>query len=117
MIIQIIIDIIAWMSGRAAKPFAARFDPRFTARRIVAAIAAVAFGAFTLLVLITQLRSRFEPLVAILGSFPATAAILCGWFALRGHLPQSRLHWKFTMRGGLIGRLGTPRLTSISHTS
>lgn len=108
MIIDFIVDIMAWMFGSTVKAGAARLP--LTVRRIVAAIFSMVFGALTLLVLFNQLRAQLQypasnywPAIVIFNSFTATAAIFCGWFALRGHRPESRLHLKLTMRGGLIG--------------
>jgi hypothetical protein len=78
--------------------------------RIIAAIVAVVLGASALWMLIRLLAgSKFTPLDVVFGgvaSFIATVAILCGWFALRGHLPGSRRHIRLTMLGAFsIGAL------------
>lgn len=99
-IIDIIIDILLWRFGGAVKSGAPRLS--LTVRRIAAAVAAVAFGAYAFLVLVQQLSSRFDPIGAIFGSFTATVTILCGWFAVRGDRPESRRYSRVTMRGGLI---------------
>jgi hypothetical protein len=75
-------------------------------RRIVAAIVAVMFGPLALWMLIHILfLSTLNALNVVFGVFAffiATIAILCGWFALRGHLPRSRLHIRLTMYGAFI---------------
>ena len=75
-------------------------------RRIVAGIVAVVFGPLALWMLIHLLFvSTFNALNVVFIVFAlviATVAILCGWFALRGHLPQSRLHIRLTMFGAFI---------------
>jgi hypothetical protein len=75
-------------------------------RRIVAAIVAVVFGALALWMLIRLLyASTLNALNVVFGVFAffiATIAILCGWFALRGHLPGSRLHIRLTIYGAFI---------------
>lgn len=74
--------------------------------RVIAAIVAVVLGPPALWMLIRLLvESKFGPLDVVFGavaSFIATVAILCGWFALRGHLPRSRRHIRLTLRGAFI---------------
>ena len=98
--IDIIIDILLWMFGGVTKSGAAR--PILAVWRIVAVIAALVFGAYALAVLINTFRFSLDPFSGMLTFFPATVAILCGWFALRGHRPESRRHMRVTMRAGLI---------------
>jgi hypothetical protein len=78
-----------------------------TAQRIVAGIAAVIFSAYTLF-LLWQLargfeRFGFDLLVILLMFYGVPGVIICWWFALRGHLPESRRHMRVTIRGGWIG--------------
>ena len=48
------------------------------------------------------LRGRFDPLGAIFGSCAGTLAVLCWWFALRGHIAESRRRMRLALLGGLI---------------
>lgn len=73
-----------------------------TAQRILAGIVALASTTFALLVFRTQLRLGFDPLGAIMGTSTATIAILCWWFALRGHIVESRDQMRYVIRGGVI---------------
>jgi hypothetical protein len=75
------------------------------ARRIVAAVIAVVFGPAALWMLVRLSYMAFSPLNVVFGGlafFIETVALLCGWFALRSHRPESRRHIELTMRGGLI---------------
>ena len=105
MIIEAIIEIIAWVSGRSLKAGARRVP--FSGRRIVAAVLAVVFGAYVVLglvalVLTEQRRPGDFWLTLGLFPFPATLALLCAWFALRGDRPEPSRHMKTTRRGALI---------------
>jgi len=73
-----------------------------TAQRVLAVIVALASTIFALLVFRTQLRVGFDPIGAIFGTGATTIAILCWWFALRGHIVESRYQMRFAIRGGLI---------------
>jgi hypothetical protein len=71
-------------------------------QRILAGIVAVPLTAFALMVLFTQVRFGFDPMGAIFGLGAATVAVICWWFALRGHIAESRLRMRFAVTGGLI---------------
>jgi hypothetical protein len=73
-----------------------------TAQRILTGIVALAITIFALLVFRTQLQLGYDPIGAIFGTGAAMVAILCWWFALRGHIVESRDRMQFTVRGGLI---------------
>jgi hypothetical protein len=80
-------------------------------QRIAAAIGGVIFGAYALFILrqLVQNFSRFgfEVLSLLLMLYGGFGAVLCWWFALRGHLPPSRRHIHTTIRGGwIIGAVG-----------
>ena len=79
-----------------------RGSDSYMSQRIIAGIVALLLTAFALLVLRNQAREGFDPLGAIFGSGVATVAVICWWFALRGHIAESRLRMKYTKRGGLI---------------
>ena len=86
MIINAIIEILAWMSGRSLRAGARRVP--LTAGRIVAAGVAVVFGAFVVWGLVGLVRNDQRGLgdvLLTLGllSIPATITLLCGWFALQ----------------------------------
>jgi len=72
------------------------------AQRVIAGIVALPLTAFALMVARTQLRTGFDPIGAIFGSGAATGAILCWWFALRGHIAESRVRMRFALKGGII---------------
>ena len=81
-------------------------DTSWTMLRILAGVGALLFSAFPLLYLIQVLyliQGRFDLLGLLLGSTFGTAAVLCGWFALRGQFPESRARMIYSMLGGLIG--------------
>jgi len=44
----------------------------------------------------------YNPIGAIIGLVGATAAVLCWWFALRGHVAESRKRMGFSGLGGII---------------
>jgi len=74
----------------------------YAAQRIISGIAALPLTAFALLVILNQLRTGVDAMGAILGLTAATAAIICWWFALRGHIAESRARMRFTVIGGLV---------------
>jgi len=57
----------------------------WTALRIVAGLVAVPLTAFSLLVVRSQLLDGFDSFGATIGLAAGTPALLCWWFALRGH--------------------------------
>jgi len=79
-----------------------RGSDSYMSQRIIAGIVALLLTAFALLVLRNQVREGFDPDGAIFGSVAATVALIRWWFALRGHIAESRLRMKYTKRGGLI---------------
>ena len=74
----------------------------FAAQRILAGIVALPLTVLALLVMRTQLRFGFDPMGAIFGSGGATVAVICCWFALRGHIAESRARMRFAVTGGLV---------------
>jgi hypothetical protein len=79
----------------------------FLARRVLAGIVALPFAGYTLLAVYQQLRSGFDLLGAVFASGTGTVAILCGWFALRGHVAESRARiWLSVIGGVVLGSIG-----------
>jgi hypothetical protein len=79
----------------------------YTAQRILAAIVALPLTVFALLVILNQLRVGFDLIGAIFGSGAGMTAIICWWFALRGHIAEIRVRIRFAVVGGLvIGGIG-----------
>lgn len=72
------------------------------AQRILAGIVALPLTAFALLVIRTQFRTGFDPIGVIIASGAGMVAILCWWFALRGHIADDRVRMRFSVTGGLI---------------
>ena len=72
------------------------------AARIVVGIAAALLTALALSMIGTQLRFGFEPVGAAFGSCAAVFAALCWWFALRGHIAESRERMRFTVLCGIV---------------
>lgn len=75
---------------------------RFTTQRIFAAIIALPPTAFALLVLRHQFAAGFDSLGVIVGSGSCTIALICWWFALRGHIAADRARMRYAGIGGLI---------------
>lgn len=73
-----------------------------TVLRVVAGAGALLFTAPALLVLFNQIRYGVDPLGVIFGAAIAMPAVLCWWFALRGHRPESRASLGYALGGGLI---------------
>jgi hypothetical protein len=77
-----------------------------TAKRIVAGVAAVVFSAYAFLCFWQLVRAferfGFDFFSMLLMFYGVVGATICGWFALRGHLPESRRHIQVTIRGGWI---------------
>jgi Na+/H+ antiporter NhaA len=79
----------------------------FTAQRLITAIVALPLTAFALLVLRNQLRVGIDLVGGIFGSGAAAGAFICWWFALRGHIPESRRRMRFALLGGcILGGIG-----------
>ena len=79
----------------------------YATQRLIAGSAALPLTAFALLVVRTELRLGFDPIGAILGSGAATGAVLCWWFALRGHIEESRARIRLAViGGGVLGGIG-----------
>ncbi len=74
----------------------------YAAQRVLAGIVALPLTAYALMVVRFQLQNRFDPMGAIFGSCVGTVAILCGWFALRGHIAESRARMRFAVKGALV---------------
>ena len=74
---------------------------RRTGERILAGLIALPASAYACLMLLGLARG-FDPLSATLGAVAATAALLAGWFALRGCLVESRRAMKRVILGGVI---------------
>jgi hypothetical protein len=77
----------------------------------VAGGAAVIFSAYALLCLRQLVRGferfGFDFLGMLLMFYGVAGAMICWWFALRGHLPESRRHMQVTIRGGwIVGGIG-----------
>ena len=72
------------------------------AMRIVAGIAAALLTALTLSMIGNLLLFGFEPIGAAFGSCAAVFAALCWWFALRGHIVESRERMRFTVLCGIV---------------
>jgi hypothetical protein len=110
--IDILIEIIRSIFGAARGPDAAKPGPRSaTAGRIFAGVAAVVFGVYTLFVL-RQMASVFgrfglEVLGVLFLFYGVSGTTICGWFALRGHLPESRRRFTSSMRWErIVGGVG-----------
>ena len=73
-----------------------------TGKRILAGIVALPLTAFALLVMRSQMQLGLDPIGVILGLGAATVAIICWWFALRGHIPESRAQMRYALGGGLL---------------
>jgi hypothetical protein len=74
----------------------------YAARRVLAGIVALPFTGYALLALAGLLRPRFEPIGTMLFLVSATWAALLWWFALRGHIEESRAHMRVTLIGGFV---------------
>ena len=69
-----------------------------TAQRLLAGLVALPLTWYAL----GELRGRFDLMTAIFGACAGTLAVLCWWFALRGHLAESRRHMKLVVIGGFV---------------
>lgn len=77
------------------------------APRILAGVAALSLTALALLTIATSFRNHFDPMGGTFGAGVAVIATLCWWFALRGHLGESRARMRFVAMGGLaLGVIG-----------
>jgi hypothetical protein len=74
----------------------------YTAQRILAGVVALSLTAYALGVIRTQLQFGIEPIGVSFGLGAAVVATLCWWFALRGHIAESRVRMRFTVIGGLL---------------
>lgn len=74
----------------------------YTLPRVVAALMALPPTGFAAPLLVTSALKGFDPIAAGLGAAAGTMAGLCWWFALRGHLAESRARMAYAAAGGLI---------------
>jgi len=75
--------------------------------RIIAGVAAIPFTLFTLMALPDAVRGRFDALSVTFAALFATASIFCWWFAIRGHLGESRRRMGIALAGGFVlGAIG-----------
>ncbi len=79
-------------------------DPNsYNVPRILAGLLALVPTGIALLGLRSQfIGLGYNPIGAIIGLVGATAAVLCWWFALRGHVAESRKRMGFSGLGGII---------------
>jgi len=79
-----------------------------TAGRILAGIVGVLCAIYALTVIAAMISAwRFDPIGIGLVAGSGTVAALCAWFALWGHIPESRERLRLTLLGGvLLGGLG-----------
>jgi hypothetical protein len=79
----------------------------YATRRVLAGIVALPMTVFALLTIMSQMEHGLDPIGAVIASTSATIAILCGWFALRGHVAESRAEMGYAWLGGfLLGGIG-----------
>lgn len=74
-----------------------------TGGRIGVGIVALVATAYSLLWLRNWLLTDFDVFLTFFGSAVSTVAILCWWFALRGHIPESRARMRLVTVGAGIG--------------
>lgn len=74
----------------------------YAAQRIAIGIVAALLTVLTLSTIRTQARFGFEPIGAAFGSCAAVFAALCWWFALRGHIAESRERMRFAVLCGIV---------------
>lgn len=78
-----------------------------TAPRIVAGVAAIPLTLFCVTALPGAFRGKFDPMSVAFASLFATGAIFCWWFAIRGHLAESRRRMATALGAGfLFGAIG-----------
>lgn len=70
--------------------------------RVVAGLTALAPTGIALSLLGTQVFKGFDPMGAALGAAGLTMALFCWWFALRGHLAESRVRMRYSVIGGVV---------------
>ena len=78
-----------------------RFDS-YAGPRIVAGLVALPLGLLAVSMIPTLFRGWFDPLGAAFLVCSGAAAALCGWFALRGHIAESRRRMRAALIGGLV---------------
>ncbi|MDB5335979.1 MAG: drug efflux pump, inner rane subunit, DrrB family [Planctomycetaceae bacterium] len=82
-------------------------DDRLAVPRLVASVVAFAPAIFALLILRKQFRDGLDGLGVILWSVAALIAFVGWWFALRGHLAETRIRIRSTMIGAaIVGGIG-----------
>ena len=57
---------------------------------------------YNMAAVVGMFRPRFDLMSAAFFVFPATIAAYCWWFALRGHIAESRARMRITLIGGVI---------------
>lgn len=70
--------------------------------RVVAGLMALAPTGIALSLLGAQAFKGFDPIGAALGAAGLTMALFCWWFALRGHLAESRARIRAAVMGGFV---------------
>ena len=75
--------------------------------RILAGIIALPLTVNALLFLGALASGKVDAMIAIFGACSTTVAALCWWFALRGHIAESRARMKITaLCGSFLGTIG-----------
>lgn len=75
---------------------------RYLAPRVLAGLVALPVTAFAIMTIATTFRGRFDSMGAAFGAFASVIAILAWWFALRGHIPESRARIRTAVLGGFV---------------
>jgi uncharacterized membrane protein (GlpM family) len=70
--------------------------------RVVAGLLALAPTGIALSLLAAQAFRGFDAIGAALGAAGLTMALFCWWFALRGHLAESRKRMRHALLGGVL---------------
>ncbi|HEU4334619.1 MAG TPA: hypothetical protein VFT32_09015 [Candidatus Eisenbacteria bacterium] len=70
--------------------------------RVVAGLMALPPTGIALSLLGTQAFKGFDSIGTALGAAGLTMALFCWWFALRGHLSESRVRMRYGVIGGVV---------------